>query len=249
MPDGCEVGAWRAEARSHMTSRLYHTSERDGRRCQGEDEQHHSAIPSRQLPKMPPISKTRRLPFKPPSRISAAGEASSAGPSTTKNLKRATTGNATSSGSQPQRRNVRPAPVPESVALDSESETEPASPDEPASGSPAAERVPSVSASLSPEPDYILAEITTTGNNDEDIMTSEPKIPSKLMTALLHRHFQDDKTRVTKDAAKLYAKYIDIFVREAVARAVYEKKEKLEIETLGSSRIQTTADNFLEVCI
>lgn len=69
------------------------------------------------------------------------------------------------------------------------------------------------------------------------------------MTALLHHHFQDDKTRITKDAAKLYAKYIDIFAREAVARAVYERKEKLETETIGTSRIQTMSDSYLEVRI
>lgn len=144
---------------------------------------------------------------------------------------------------------MRAAPVPEPITLESESETEdPASPVAPTLKSPASDLFVSESPSPEPEPDYILAEITTTGNNDEDIMTSEPKIPSKLLTALLHHHFQDDKTRVTKDAAKLYAKYIDIFVREAVARAVYERKEKLETETFGSTRIQTMADSFLEVC-
>lgn len=94
----------------------------------------------------------------------------------------------------------------------------------------------------------MLAEITTTGAvDDEDIMTSEPKVPSKLVTALLHHHFQDDKTRVTKDAMRVYAKYLEIFVREAVARAVYEKQEVLDADAVGANTVQNTLDGYLEV--
>jgi hypothetical protein len=103
----------------------------------------------------------------------------------------------------------------------------------------------SQSGSSSPEPDFILAEVTREPD-DDDILTSEPKVPSKLVTALLQHHFQDSKTRVTKDAAKVYAKYLDIFVREAVARAVYERREALD-DTFGPNPGQYVLESYLEV--
>ncbi|KAL1953131.1 hypothetical protein VTO42DRAFT_3566 [Malbranchea cinnamomea] len=187
---------------------------------------------------MPAISKTRRLPFKPPSRISTTGESSSTAPPLSR--KRTVPAVTNSRGKGPKRRDVRTSPSPEP-----EPSSESGSPSASASGSASSDgQEPTEPFS---EPDFVLAEITTAKNNDDDIMTAEPKIPSKLVTALLYHHFQDGKTKITKDAAKLYAKYIEIFVREAVARAVYERKEKLESETIGSSRIQTMRDSLLEV--
>jgi hypothetical protein len=97
------------------------------------------------------------------------------------------------------------------------------------------------SRSLSQEPDYILAEITTT-NPPEDVTYSEPTIPPKLLTRLLHQHFQNDKTKVAKDANNVVAKYVDVFVREAIARAAYERAETNE-----HAGGRTVGDGFLEV--
>lgn len=80
------------------------------------------------------------------------------------------------------------------------------------------------SPSLSDEPDYILAEITTTDRAD-DVTSSEPTIPPKLLTRLLHHHFRNEKVKIAKDANEVVAKYVDIFVREALARAAYERAE------------------------
>lgn len=52
-----------------------------------------------------------------------------------------------------------------------------------------------------------------------------PSIPPKLLTKLLHYHFENDKTRIGKDASKLVGKYMETFVREALARAAYERAE------------------------
>lgn len=52
-----------------------------------------------------------------------------------------------------------------------------------------------------------------------------PSIPPKLLTKLLHHHFENDKTRIGKDASKLVGKYMETFVREALARAAYERVE------------------------
>lgn len=52
-----------------------------------------------------------------------------------------------------------------------------------------------------------------------------PTIPPKLLTRLLHHHFEGEKTRISKDANALVGKYMETFVREALARAAYERSE------------------------
>ncbi|OJD19620.1 hypothetical protein AJ78_00477 [Emergomyces pasteurianus Ep9510] len=108
------------------------------------------------------------------------------------------------------------------------------------------------SRSPSSEPDYILAEITESAPIDprEELESSTPLVPSKLLTTLLHRHFQDDKTKIAKDAGRVVAKYVDIFVREALARAAYERTEG-ESSKSGSrdarGRARAKVDSYLEV--
>ena len=81
----------------------------------------------------------------------------------------------------------------------------------------------------------MLAEITT---EDEPKVT----IPTKLLTTLLHHNFQDkEKTKIGKDASLVVGHYVDTFVREALARAVYERQEA-DRETEGGR-----GDGFLEV--
>ena len=72
--------------------------------------------------------------------------------------------------------------------------------------------------------------------------SSDPQIPSKLLTRLLHHHFQNEKTKIAKDANTVVAKYVDVFVREAIARAAYERAGADNAAT--GSRI---GDGFLEV--
>ncbi|KAJ5207617.1 hypothetical protein N7449_001996 [Penicillium cf. viridicatum] len=197
-----------------------------------------------------PAQKRPRLPFKPPSRTTSAGPSSSAPkakgkakqtstkasastivPKTTKSKpttqsKTATKSKSTSIGKRP-----RPDSPAANAASESESESE--------SYSHGSSR--SRSRSLSQEPDYILAEITTT-DQAEDVTSSDPKIPSKLLTRLLHQHFQNEKTKVAKDANNVVAKYIDVFVREAIARAAYERAE-----SDGNTGARSLGDGFLEV--
>lgn len=73
----------------------------------------------------------------------------------------------------------------------------------------------------SPEPDMILAEITTTSTN-----TDSP-IPEQLVHKMLHHHFQrPEKTKISTDARDLVTKYLEVFVREAIMRSAYERQEK-----------------------
>lgn len=72
------------------------------------------------------------------------------------------------------------------------------------------------------EPDYILAEVTRAEGADE-----EPAVPLALVHTLLNHHFSDkDKTRIAQDAKAVIGKYIDTFVREAIARSAFERQEK-----------------------
>jgi hypothetical protein len=88
----------------------------------------------------------------------------------------------------------------------------------------------------SPEPDFILAELVPDEPEDDT-----PKIPEKLVSTLLNNSFQDkDKTKINKEAAKVMGKYVEIFVREALARSAFARGER-ERESGG------IGDGFLEV--
>ena len=65
-----------------------------------------------------------------------------------------------------------------------------------------------------------------------------PTISPALLTKLLHHHFQDDKFRIGKQANGVVGKYMETFVREAIARAAFERSEA------GGTGI---GSNFLEV--
>ncbi|KAL3486820.1 CENP-S associating centromere protein X-domain-containing protein [Aspergillus germanicus] len=178
-------------------------------------------------PERQPAQKRRHLPFKPPSRASsttgASKPSSSTSKSTTKKPTKPTTTGAssksrTSASSSKHANNRRKAKHPppsdasDDAATSSDSDSEPRNL-EPESNS-------------ADEADYILAEITHNKDPDvEDVISSEPLIPQKLLTKLLHHHFRKEKTKIAKDANAVVAKYIDVFVREAVARAAYERAE------------------------
>ncbi|KAL7623905.1 hypothetical protein AAE478_005461 [Parahypoxylon ruwenzoriense] len=68
-------------------------------------------------------------------------------------------------------------------------------------------------------------------------------IPPELLTRILHEFFEKDGTRVSKDANAAVAKYMDIFVREAIARTVVEKEKGfLEVEDLEKVAPQLLLD-------
>ncbi|KAJ5819078.1 hypothetical protein N7474_004669 [Penicillium riverlandense] len=188
-----------------------------------------------------PAQKKRRLPFNPPSRASStAGPSTSASKAkgkakqtTTKSSSSASASKSTNGKSTPTSKRARAQSPPSSpAASDGASDAESGSD----SSSHSRER------SVSQEPDFILAEITTAQHETEDMSWSEPAIPSKLLTRLLHHHFTKEKTKVAKDANAVVAKYVDVFVREAIARAAYERAE-----TDGTSGARGIGDGFLEV--
>lgn len=58
-------------------------------------------------------------------------------------------------------------------------------------------------------------------NDNED----SPAIPRPLLVKIMARHWDNEGTRIQKGALKVLGRYMDVFVREAVARAVLERDE------------------------
>lgn len=52
----------------------------------------------------------------------------------------------------------------------------------------------------------------------------EQKIPPDLLTRILHEFYEKDGTKITRDANNAVAKYMDVFVKEAIARAAAERE-------------------------
>lgn len=71
------------------------------------------------------------------------------------------------------------------------------------------------------------------GSKKDDI----PLLPSALITRLLHESFEDKSTKIGKDANALTARYLDLFVREAVARATEVAKERKEMREAGGEKV------------
>ena len=99
-------------------------------------------------------------------------------------------------------------------------------------------RVPSSLQSSSSDDDVDLDRASKTFV-PEDTTTSRvlahdapPTIPPKLLTTLLNHHFRDEDTRIGKDANALVIKYMETFVREALARAAFEKNDAGERDFL-----------------
>ena len=92
------------------------------------------------------------------------------------------------------------------------------------------------------EPDYILAEVT-----HADEVVEDSSVPLPLLHTLLNHHFSDkDKMRVSHDAREVVGKYIDTFVREAIARSALEQQEKADTESVDEFTIRKN-DGWLEV--
>ncbi|KAJ4985735.1 hypothetical protein SVAN01_08731 [Stagonosporopsis vannaccii] len=72
----------------------------------------------------------------------------------------------------------------------------------------------------------------------EPLTTAHP-IPTPLLARLLHENFEDPNTQIQKGAMTLTGRYMEIFVREALARAKHERAM--------SVRNDGISDGFLQV--
>lgn len=78
------------------------------------------------------------------------------------------------------------------------------------------------------------------GDEEED---EQKTVPPALLTRLLHEFFKKEGTRLTKDANAAVARYMDVFIREAVARSSAEREGGfLEVEDLEKIAPQLLLD-------
>lgn len=98
--------------------------------------------------------------------------------------------------------------------------------------------------SASPEPDMMLAEI-------EVSPSTQSPIPEALIHKMLVHHFTKKDIKMSRDARDLVSKYVEVFVREAIMRSVFERQEKekgagggvfLEVEDLERAAVQLCLD-------
>lgn len=100
-------------------------------------------------------------------------------------------------------------------------------------------------ASESPEPQEermdVDREVEAADDEDDDNeLEQEQTIPADLLTRILAEFFEKDGTRITKDANTAVAKYMDIFVKEAIARAAAERNGGfLEVRCLAWTFLRT----------
>ncbi|KAL8767221.1 MAG: hypothetical protein Q9209_006226 [Squamulea sp. 1 TL-2023] len=99
----------------------------------------------------------------------------------------------------------------------------------------------------------LAAEQTTDSENDHETSSATaagpsgsqdppPVVPPKLVTKLLYHHLEKhdgEAMKIGKEANKIVGKYFDTFVREAIARAAFERSQADEAAGTG--------DGFLEV--
>ncbi|OAA46355.1 CENP-S complex, centromere protein X [Metarhizium rileyi] len=77
----------------------------------------------------------------------------------------------------------------------------------------------------------------------DDAPPPEKSVPRELLTRILHEFFTKDSTRISRDANAAVGKYMDIFVREAIARAAVEKNAGfLEVDDLEKIAPQLLLD-------
>ena len=98
----------------------------------------------------------------------------------------------------------------------------------------------------SPEPDFILAEVT----NEDPSDSKDAHIPPDLLHRLLHEQYQrSPEPKLATDAKQLLTKYFEVFVREAIARADYERNggEEVQDPDDDSGIGGIVADEWLEV--
>lgn len=84
-------------------------------------------------------------------------------------------------------------------------------------------------------------------NNDEDDEDAPRSIPPDLLIRIMHEFFEKDGTRISKDANAAAAKYMDIFVRETIARAAVEKEAGFVEVSIFPSALPRASLGFAEL--
>ncbi|GAB7341705.1 hypothetical protein MBLNU457_g0045t1 [Dothideomycetes sp. NU457] len=99
-----------------------------------------------------------------------------------------------------------------------------------------------------PNPAPAATTSTTTGQTAEGQTPFDAdevqELPRALLARLVHENFDDKTVRMSKTANEVLARYMNIFMREAVARAAEGKKERLGV---GSGGMPAEEEIWLDV--
>ncbi|KAL1837518.1 hypothetical protein VTJ49DRAFT_3685 [Mycothermus thermophilus] len=74
-----------------------------------------------------------------------------------------------------------------------------------------------------PQQDEEELEAVEEEEEEEEEDDDREKIPPELLTRILHACFEREGTRITREADRAVGRYVDVFVREAIARAAVER--------------------------
>lgn len=84
-------------------------------------------------------------------------------------------------------------------------------------------------------------------DDEEGEETRNEKIPDDLLSVILHQFFKEEGTRMHRDSTSAVARYMEVFVREGIARAVWGRGDEgtggtLEVEDLEKLAPQLVLD-------
>ncbi|PSS13320.1 hypothetical protein M430DRAFT_21225 [Amorphotheca resinae ATCC 22711] len=68
-------------------------------------------------------------------------------------------------------------------------------------------------------------DVVVMDDEEEEEEERKERIPPELLTRLLHECFTNEKTRLSREANKAVGRYMETFVREALARAAFMRAE------------------------
>ena len=107
--------------------------------------------------------------------------------------------------------------------------TKPFKPQRPSNKGGGASTSAAASASRQPEPNSSRQSRPSQSQSEPEPEAQNaeqpPAIPAELLTTLLHEFFTDDRTRISKAANEAVEKYMETFVKEAIVRAAYERRQ------------------------
>lgn len=66
---------------------------------------------------------------------------------------------------------------------------------------------------------------------------------------MFHHHFSSEKVRMSEEARSVAGKYVEVFVREAIARAAFERQEGVKLKEREGRRTVVGEGDFLEASL
>lgn len=83
------------------------------------------------------------------------------------------------------------------------------------------------------------AGVEEAGEPEAKFGQDDKSIPGDLLVRLLNTFFEKDDTKISRDANAAVAKYMDVFVKEAIARTAHERSGSfLEVSATSLYKVQ-----------